>query len=115
MQSSRCYVKLRHVWVYLRPNTSTFVWEYTIKKPSYHHVQGQSQRECIFALELKKTTTQGWIQKELRLGTEGPDVADPTRVTAGESDESDEDDEHSGIDDLNLGGLEAGDYSDIME
>jgi hypothetical protein len=77
--------------------------------------RGKVSESRIFALELKKITTQGWIQKELRLRTEGPDVADPTRVAAAESDESDEDDEQLGIDDFILGGLEAGGYSDIME
>jgi hypothetical protein len=77
--------------------------------------KGKVSGSRILALELEKVTTQAWIQKELRLRTEGPDVADPTRVAAAESDDSDENDEQLGIDDLILDGLEAGDFSDIME
>ena len=54
--------------------------------------KGRVNESRIFALELKKVTTEGWIHKELRLRSKGPDV-DPTRLAAGESDDEDEDDE----------------------
>jgi hypothetical protein len=66
----------------------------------------------IFALEPKNVTMEERIQKELRLRAGGLDVSDPTRVAVGESDELMS---SWGIDDFILGGLEAGDYSDIME
>ncbi|KAF1954307.1 hypothetical protein CC80DRAFT_493812 [Byssothecium circinans] len=74
--------------------------------------KGKINESRIFALELKKVTTEGWIQKDLRLRSQGPDV-DPTRVAAGESDEEDEDDEQLEIEEFVLGGLSAEEYSEI--
>ncbi|RYN98081.1 hypothetical protein AA0120_g2749 [Alternaria tenuissima] len=74
--------------------------------------KGEINESRIFALELKKITTVGWIQKDLKLRSEGPDV-DATRLAAGESDEEDEDDERLKIEEFVLGELSAGDYGQL--
>jgi hypothetical protein len=75
--------------------------------------KGKVTESRIFALELKKVTTEGWIQKDLRLKSHGPNV-DPTRIAAGESDDEDEDYEHLRIEDFVLGGLSAEEYGEII-
>ncbi|KAM0710564.1 hypothetical protein Q7P35_002235 [Cladosporium inversicolor] len=76
--------------------------------------KGRVNESRIFALELKKVTTEGWIHKELRLRSKGPDV-DPTRLAAGESDDEDEDDENPRIEDLVLDGLSAEEYGECIK
>ena len=66
----------------------------------------------IFALELKKITTSGWIQKDLKLSSQGPDV-DPTRLAAGNSDKEEDDDEQLEIGEFVLGELSAEDYGEL--
>ncbi|KAH7371576.1 hypothetical protein BKA66DRAFT_572810 [Pyrenochaeta sp. MPI-SDFR-AT-0127] len=73
--------------------------------------KGKINESRIFALELKKVTTKGWVQKDLRLKSSGPDV-DPTRIAAGDSDEED-DDEHLKVEDFILGELSAEEYGEI--
>ena len=77
--------------------------------------KGKVGESRIFALELKKVTTEGWIQKDLRLRSEGPQI-DPTRIAAGRSDDEDDedDDEQSKIEELVLGGLSAEEYEDMV-
>lgn len=74
--------------------------------------KGEINESRIFALELKKITTVGWIQKDLKLRSQGPDV-DSTRLAAGESDEEDEDDERLNIEEFVLGELSAEDYGKL--
>jgi hypothetical protein len=74
--------------------------------------QGKTSESRIFALELKKVTTMGWIQKDLKLRSQGPDV-DPTRVAAGDSDD-DEDDEQPKVEELILHGLSDEEYGEIV-
>ncbi|CAI6331914.1 unnamed protein product [Periconia digitata] len=74
--------------------------------------EGKINESRIFALELKKVTTEGWIRKDLRLRTQGPDV-DPTRVAAGYSDEEEEDDDQLGIESYVIGKLSAEEYSEL--
>ncbi|RYO36375.1 hypothetical protein AA0111_g2729 [Alternaria arborescens] len=74
--------------------------------------KGEINESRIFALELKKITTVGWIQKDLKLRSQGPDV-DSTRLAAGESDEEDEDDERLKIEEFVLGELSAEDYGKL--
>ena len=75
--------------------------------------KGKVGESRIFALELKKVTTEGWIRKDLRLRSEGPQI-DPTRIAAGGSDDEDDDDEQPKIEELVLGGLSAEEYEDIV-
>jgi len=65
----------------------------------------------IFALELRKITTKGWVNKELTLRNEGPEV-DETRLAAGESDEED-DDRLENIEDLVLAEFSNEEYEDM--
>ncbi|RYO63866.1 hypothetical protein AA0116_g4036 [Alternaria tenuissima] len=74
--------------------------------------KGKINDSRIFALELKKITTAGWIKKDLKLRSQGPDV-DSARLAAGESDEEDEDDEELKIEEFVLGGLSAEDYGEL--
>ncbi|CAN9179581.1 unnamed protein product [Alternaria alternata] len=74
--------------------------------------RGKINESRIFALELKKITTTGWIQKDLRLRSQGPDV-DPTRVAAGDSDEQEEDEEQLKIEDFVVGELSAEEYGEL--
>jgi hypothetical protein len=75
--------------------------------------KGKIEESRIFALELKKVTTEGWIQKDLRLRSQGPDI-DPTRVAAGDSDTESDDDEQPKIETLVLGGLSAEEYVEMV-
>jgi hypothetical protein len=67
--------------------------------------KGKVGESRIFALELKKITTEGWIQKDLKLRSEGPTV-DATRTAAGGESDSEDDDEQPRIEDLVIGDLD---------
>ncbi|PVI01661.1 hypothetical protein DM02DRAFT_654268 [Periconia macrospinosa] len=76
--------------------------------------KGKVGESRIFALELKKISTQGWITKDLVLKNEGPSV-EATRLAAdGESEnEEDDDDERPKTEDLVLTELSKEEYEEV--
>jgi hypothetical protein len=85
---------------------------FTTNRQAVTMFKGKMSESRIFALELKKITTSGWIQKDLKLSSQGPDV-DPTRLAAGNSDKEEDDDEQLEIGEFVLGELSAEDYGEL--
>ena len=88
--------------------------------------KGKINESHIFALELRKVTTEGWIEKDLSLWREGPHVelkrmaavasgphVEHKRIAAKLSDEKDEDNEQLQIEDFILSRLSAEEYGEI--
>jgi hypothetical protein len=76
--------------------------------------KGKVGESRIFALELKKITTKGWIQKDLKLRSEGPTV-EALRTAAGGGSDDEDDDEQPGIEDLVLDGLSQEEYGEMLD